>query len=66
MELNKKKTKILIDIPLILNFLTGVILIALAIDYYKRDLRTFWIIFMLLGLDRYDAANLYWKMKNGK
>lgn len=49
----------------ILNFLTGVILISLSIDYFKRDLRTFWLIFMLLGLERFDVANLYLKINNG-
>lgn len=49
----------------ILNFLTGVILIALAIDYLAKDLRTFWLIFLLLGLDRIDIGKLYLKINNG-
>ncbi len=51
-------------ISLILDLLLVFGLWALAIDYLAKDLRTFWIIFLLLGLDRLDIANLYFK-KNG-
>lgn len=48
-----------------IDVVTGFGLWAAAINYFEKDLRTFWLIFMLLGLERFDVANLYLKINNG-
>lgn len=52
-------------ISLILDLLLAFGLWALAINYFEKDLRTFWLIFLLLGLDRIDIGKLYLKINNG-
>lgn len=53
-------------ISLILDILTGTILWVIAFNFYLKNLLTFGTIFLLLGLGRFDIANLYWKIKNEK
>ena len=53
-------------ISLILDLLLVFGLWALAINYFEKDLRTFAVIFMILGLNRLDIANLCWKMEGNR
>lgn len=53
-------------ISLIIENITGIILCALAVNYFIKCLNTFGFIFAFLSLDRIDITNLYWKMKDDK
>lgn len=49
-----------------LEIFVAIFLWKTAFNFINHHLWTTGIIFILLGLDRIDVADLYWKIRNGK
>lgn len=53
-------------ISLLLDIVVAIGLWILAIYFYSKNHFTFTIIFITLGFERLNIANLYWKIENEK